>query len=353
MPLFGWLVTLAALGAIVGCVAAWRRWRAERHELARVRATFARYVAPSVVDHLLARKDERMFTGQAVRATVLVCRVRNFAHFIEPLSPEETLRYLNEFYALAGTAVQRHRGIIESFLGDGIVGVFGVPLENPTQEDDALQAALDIVRNVVAMRKRWANQNRKALTVGIGVNTGEMIAGDAGFRDRREFTVVGSEAMFAHRLQEAAFVLNAFIVASRATCETLANEYKLVPVSGVPLAGVRRILDAFVVRARLGGAERFTVPDGAMVETTIERPEPLPPVAAAPVPAPAKTRAAPEPPLARPRPRPPAAPPPASEVDLHDLSRGWTFPRDDAKPIVPDPPPPRATYQGPGGSVDL
>jgi class 3 adenylate cyclase len=353
MPLLGWLIVLGALGALVGCVAAWRRWRAEERELARVRATFARYVAPSVVDHLLARKDERMFTGQAVRATVLVCRVRNFAHFIEPLSPEETLRYLNEFYALAGTAVQRHRGIIESFLGDGIVGVFGVPLENPTQEDDALQAALDIVRNVVAMRKRWANQNRKALTVGIGINTGEMIAGDAGFRDRREFTVVGSEAMFAHRLQEAAFVLNAFIVASRATCETLATEYKLVPVSGVPLAGVRRILDAFVVRARLGGPERFTVPDGAMVETTIERPEPSPPVVAAPVPAPAKARAAPEPPLARPRPRPAAAPAPESEVDLHDLSRGWTFPRDDAKPIVPDPPPPRATYQGPGGSVDL
>jgi adenylate cyclase len=351
MPVLWWLIALAALGALVGCVAAWRRWRAEQRELARVRATFARYVAPSVVDHLLARKDERMFTGQAVRATVLVCRVRNFAHFIEPLSPEETLRYLNEFYALAGTAVQRHRGIIESFLGDGIVGVFGVPLENPTQEDDALRAALDIVRNVVAMRERWASQNRRALTIGIGINTGDMIAGDAGFRDRREFTVVGSEAMFAHRLQEAAFVLNAFIVASRATCETLATEYKLVPVSGVPLAGVRRILDAFVVRARLGGTERFTVPAGAMVETTIERPEPAPPVAAAPVPAPAKAQAAPEPPLARPRPRPPA--PPADEVDLHDLSRGWTFPRDDAKPIVPDPPPPRATYQGPGGSVDL
>ena len=348
MPVLGWLIALAALGALAGCVAAWRRWRAEQRELARVRATFARYVAPSVVDHLLARKDERMFTGQAVRATVLVCRVRNFAHFIEPLAPEETLRYLNEFYALAGTAVQRRRGIIESFLGDGIVGVFGVPLENPTQEDDALQAALEIVRNVVAMRQRWASQHRRALTIGIGINTGEMIAGDAGFRDRREYTVVGSEAMFAHRLQEAAFELNAFIVASRATCETLAAEYKLVPVAGVPLAGVRRLLDAYVVRARLRGAERFTVPAGAMVETTIERPEPL---TAAPVATPVKPPA-PEPPLARPRPRP--VPPPAvDEDDLHDLSRGWTFPRDDAKPIVPDPPPPRATYQGPGGSVDL
>jgi len=157
------LAGLAVLGALAGCVVVWRRWSAARRELARVRGTFARYVAPSVVDMLLARKDERLFTGRSVKATILVCRIRNFAHFIEPLSPEETLRYLNEFYGLAGTAIQRHRGIIDTFLGDGIVAVFGVPLENPTQEDDALQAALNIVRHVVAMRTRWQSQHRKPL----------------------------------------------------------------------------------------------------------------------------------------------------------------------------------------------
>ena len=268
------LVGLIALGGLAGCVVAWRRWRVARRELARVRATFSRYVAPSVVDVLLARKDERLFTGRAVRATILVCRIRNFAHFIEPLTPEQTLRYLNEFYGLAGTAIQRHRGIIDTFLGDGIVAVFGVPLDNPTQEDDALQAALDVVRHVVAMRERWANQHRKPFTVGIGINTGDVIAGDAGFRERREFTVVGSEATMAHRLQEAAFALNAYIVAARSTCASHLDEYQLVPVNGVPLAGVRRLLDAFVVRGRNRGVEKFTVPVDALVETTIETPPP-------------------------------------------------------------------------------
>ncbi|MBV8643785.1 MAG: adenylate/guanylate cyclase domain-containing protein [Candidatus Eremiobacteraeota bacterium] len=372
------LVALAALGGIAGSVVVWRRWRAEQHELARVRATFSRYVAPSVVDVLLARKDERLFTGRAVRATVLVCRIRNFAHFIEPLTPEQTLRYLNEFYGLAGTAIQRHRGIIDTFLGDGIIGVFGVPLDNPTQEDDALRAALEVVRNVVAMRDRWEKQNRKPFTIGIGINTGEVIAGDAGFRDRREFTVVGSEATFAHRLQEAAFAVNAFIVASRSTCEPFADEYLLVPVTGVPLAGVRRLLDAYVVRGRRHGVERFTVPDDALVETLIEpAPEPTPPQPPTPpaVPAastsglPAPVAAAPnvhvspplpprppppaEPPVARPRPR--ANPTPAkSDLGLPELKHGWRFGEDDdARPILPDPPPPKATYEDRGGSFDL
>ena len=374
----GLLIGLFALLGIGGLVLAWRRWRAELREHARVRATFARYVAPSVVDMLLARKDERIFTGRAVRATILVCRIRNFAHFIEPLAPEEALRYLNEFYALAGTAIQRHRGIIDTFLGDGIVGVFGVPLDNPTQEDDALRAALDIVRHVVAMRERWAKQHRKPFTVGIGVNTGEVIAGDAGFRDRREYTVVGSEATFAHRLQEAAFALNAFIVASRATCATLGEEYKLVPVSGVPLAGVRRLLDAFVVRGRLDGRERFTVPVDALVETHIEPP---PSTAVTPVAAPAS--AASTPPTAAIAPAAAAAPvaaqlaekpklsvvpPPATAsprsprraqpraMDLFEkpeLRRGWLFGDDDAEPILPDPPAPRTTYEDRSGSTEI
>jgi len=381
------LVALAALG---GCLVAYRRWQAEQRELARVRATFSRYVAPSVVDVLLARKDERLFTGSAVRATVLVCRIRDFAHFIEPLSPEHALRYLNEFYALTGTAIQRRRGIIETFLGDGIVGVFGVPLENPTQEDDALQAALDIVRHVVAMRKRWAQQQRKPFTVGIGINTGEVIAGDAGFRDRREFTVVGSEATWAHRLQEAAFALNAFVVASRATCESLASEYNLVPVSGVPLPGVRRLLDAYVVRARLRGTESFTVPDDAMIETTIvphdaaaAPPDPPAPPKEPPVARPAAARKPPPPPAPAPQPPPapqfpqsapaPQLPQPASqiaavpqsaplprpavrtaaaELGLPDLGDDWPGGVHDG-PIFPDPPPPRTTYQDRGGSFDL
>lgn len=346
------LAALVALGGIAGCVLAWRRWRVARRELARVRGTFARYVAPSVVDMLLARKDERLFTGREVRATILVCRIRNFAHFIEPLTPEQTLRYLNEFYGLVGTAIQRHRGIIDTFLGDGIVAVFGVPLENPTQEDDALRAALDVVRHTVAMRDRWAKQNRKPFTVGIGINTGNVIAGDAGFRERREFTVVGSEATFAHRLQEAAFALNTFVVAARSTCTPFAEEYVLVPVSGVPLPGVRRLLDAYVVRGQRHGVERFTLPVDALVETTIEPPAPAngaPSPQPQPQPKPAAADA--ELPVARPRPRATATR--APDVALPKLEHGWTFPRDDdARPILPDPPAPRATYEDGGAPLD-
>src|ERR1035441_9779729 len=73
------------------------RYQAEQHEGARVRALFSRYVAPPVVEELLRRKDPRLYTGRSLYATIVVCRIWNFAGFAETLTAEQTLRYLNEF----------------------------------------------------------------------------------------------------------------------------------------------------------------------------------------------------------------------------------------------------------------
>src|SRR5665213_806533 len=224
------LVSVAFLAALVGCVVLVRRWRTAQAEVKRVRSTFSRYVPPSIVEELLNRKDERIFTGRDLRATILVCRIWNFSHFMEDLTPEQTLRYLNEFYAMAGSSIERQHGVLHRFLEDGVVGI-------------ALRAAINIVRLVNVMQQKCAQQGRRALRVGVGVNSGIVIAGDAGFANRREYTIVGPDVTLAHRLQAATFDLNAFIVASHATVEPIQDLYNLVPVSGIPLNGVRALLD--------------------------------------------------------------------------------------------------------------
>ena len=111
------LSLLLAAGLAFYAVTILRRYLTERDEHRRVRALFTRYVPPPVVDELLARKDPRLFEARQYYATILSCRIRNFALVAEELSAEETLAYLNEFYAVVGKAVQRHRGIIESLRG--------------------------------------------------------------------------------------------------------------------------------------------------------------------------------------------------------------------------------------------
>jgi class 3 adenylate cyclase len=182
------ILVFALAVAVVAAIYArvlFRRYMAERLEKGRVVSLFSRYVPAPVVQELLARRDPRLFQAREYYATIVCCRIHNFALLCESLSPEETLRYLNEFYTLVGRAVQNHRGMIESLRGDTVMAVFGVLLEEHHQEDRALRASLDIMRLVKAMEARWQSQSRKAFTVGIGVNSGKIVAGDTGFQQRQ------------------------------------------------------------------------------------------------------------------------------------------------------------------------
>jgi class 3 adenylate cyclase len=368
------LIGLALIGVIVALIVFVRRWRAEQAESQRVRATFARYVPPTIVEELLNRKDERLFSGREMRATILVCRIWNFSHFIEHLTPEQTLRYLNEFYAMAGTSIERQRGVLHRFLEDGVVGVFGVPLEDPEQEDHALRAAINIVRLVSVMQAKWARENRKPLRVGVGINTGDVIAGDAGFAQRREYQVVGPDVTLAHRLAGGTVDINAYIIASRATIEPVIDLYNLVPVSGVPLTGVRALLDAFIVRGRKRGDTLVLPKAGAFANTVVDdtlfaeslEPQEMVPFDAVVEPDATDAPKKPDPPAPPPQVPFPridavagdAAPPlktrrrarPADDaqppfgLDLPEL-RVPSFAGTDEDAIMPDPPPPRATYE--------
>jgi class 3 adenylate cyclase len=382
------IVGLIALAAAAGVGFAVRRYRVEQAEVQRVRAMFSRYVPPQIVEEILRRKDPRLYTGRQMHATIMVCRIWNFPGFAEALTPDETLRYVNEFYAIAGTSIQKNRGMIDKFVSDGIIGVFGVPLEDPFQEEHALRAALDIVRLVDAMDKRWQAQGRRSIQVGIGINSGKVIAGDTGFNDRREFTVVGPETMLASRLQEATYELNAFIVASAATCNVVADQFTLVPIKGVPLPGLKRLTDAFIVRGlKRAGKDDLKMPGNeSFVNTRVEgetsAAQTSPPPSAPPAPPPAATESPRARPVAAPPPRESPPPPeitpsalnnladppppmrrrprtlggmPASQapLDLPELRIPRFRERDEA-PIMPDPPPPRAIYEdGEGPPMQL
>jgi adenylate cyclase len=269
------IATLVLAGALIGLVIVGLRYRAERRENMRVRAVFSRYVAPPIVEELLRRKDPHLYTGRTMKATVLVCRIWNFAGFAEELSAEETLRYLNEFFALAGTSIQKHRGMIDKFLADGIIGVFGVPLEDSSASEHAIGAALDMIRLVDAMDKRWQAQGRRSFQVGIGINSGEVIAGDAGFHERREFTVVGPETLVASRLQDVTAELPAYVIASASAIKPVRHLFSVIPLSGHPLPGLKKLVDAFIVIGNLNEPEALRMPAPSVFrETAVEATEP-------------------------------------------------------------------------------
>jgi adenylate cyclase len=330
-----WLLALAVIGVSIYASILARRYLREREEGERVRSMFSRYLPDVVVDDLLARKDARLFEGKEYYATILCCNIWNFPLFAEDLSPQEMLRYLNEFYNLAGQAVTKHNGMIESLRGDGITAVFGVLIDAPFQEERAIRAALDIVRLVSAMNARWQAQGRKPFRVGIGLNSGNIIAGDTGYEKRREFSLVGNDVQIAARLQEATEEMNAAVIASATTFRPVAELFVGLPIKSIPLRGMKRLQQAYVVRglSKRTPEDPLTLPPDASFATTEIKTEPLIPVAAEPA-------------------KPPFVfengPPPVNPSTPAPPERRFSS-LDDDKPAMPEAPPAEQTYEDDSG----
>lgn len=287
IPLLAGFTAAATLAGLT--FLAWRYFN-ERAELQRVRELFARYVPEQAVNEILSRRDLRLLWAQRHYATVLCCRIRNFGFFAEELSAEDTLRHLNEFYAVAGRAIVRHGGLIERLHSDGITAVFGVLTSDVFQEERALRAALRIVRLANAMNARWKAQGRRPFQVYAGVNSGHVVAGEVGFAQRREFAVIGNPANVAAHLQQAAEDVNAYILAAAPTFEAVKDVFVGLPVTTLPLQGLRKLQKVYMVRglAKRSDDELLRLPPEISALETIITPvreperEPEPPREAPP-----------------------------------------------------------------------
>lgn len=361
-----WILVLAVIGVSIYASVLARRYLREREEGERVRTLFSRYLPDVVVDDLLARKDPRIFEGKEYYATILSCKIWNFPLFAENLTPQEMLRYLNEFYNLCGQAVAKHKGMIEGLNGDGITAVFGVLIEEPFQEERAIRAALDIIRLVAAMNARWQSQGRKPFQVGIGLNSGNIIAGDTGYEKRREFSLVGNDVQIAARLQEATEEMNAAVIASATTFRPVSELFVGIPIKSIPLRGMKRLQQAYIVRglAKRTMEDTLTLPpEEAFTRTEITDRTPYvyePPEPAAPPPVPAEVTAATH---VAPAALPDfvtekQAPPPVNPASLPDIPAPASSQRaperhfstlDDDKPAMPETPAAEQTYEDDSG----
>lgn len=162
-----------------------------QHE--RLREAFGAFVDPSLADRVLAEGFD--LAGEEVEVTVLFLDIRAFTAFAERSSAREVVARLNEFFAAVVPVLLRHGGHANKFVGDGLLGVFGAPDRLADHADRAVAAALEIAALV---RGRWAGE----LRIGIGVNSGPVVAGTVGGGGHVEFTVIGDAVNTAARVEE-------------------------------------------------------------------------------------------------------------------------------------------------------
>ena len=166
-----------------------------------LRDTFSRYLSQPVMEQVLSDKASRSLRTSRREVSVLFADIRGFTTFAERHRPEEVVAALNQYFDCMVRVVFAHHGTLDKYLGDGLMALFGTPLEQPDHPRHAVQAALQMQAAVADLNAARHRSGLAPLSIGIGINSGEAIVGNIGTEERMEYTVIGDMVNVAQRLQ--------------------------------------------------------------------------------------------------------------------------------------------------------
>ncbi len=216
-----WVQLIAPEAAIMlGFVAsAVLSYQAEGKARRRLRSIFSRYVSPVVVSDILGKKEEVELGGNEITATIFFSDIKDFASTSEQMNPKDLVIFLNDYFSLASEAILQNQGLLDKYIGDSIMAIFGAPISNENHAELACAAALDLQQMVEKTSKSLLNrQNQKPdFSTRIGISTGEVVVGNIGSQHRLDYTAIGDTVNLASRLEGINKVFSTNILLSEST----------------------------------------------------------------------------------------------------------------------------------------
>jgi class 3 adenylate cyclase len=204
----------------------------------QLKESFGRYVTQQVVDEILAGRVA--LGGELKTATVLFSDIRGFTRMSEQLTPQEVVAFLNEYLEAMVDCVIEHGGVLDKFIGDAVMAVFGAPVSAGDVADDARAAvacAIAMQSRLIEINERRAARGQAAIKIGIGVHTGPLVAGNIGSTRRMQYTVIGDTVNVGSRLESLTKEHHRGVLLSAATADLVRKTVELVEVGEVPVRG--------------------------------------------------------------------------------------------------------------------
>jgi adenylate cyclase len=169
-----------------------------------VLSNFQRYFAPDIAHQIAAEEADLAPGGSKRQAVILFSDIRGFTELSEGMRPDDIATLLNEYFTEMVQVVFEHEGMLDKFIGDAVMALWGAPIAHADDADRAVAAAVAMQQALAELNRLWERQGRPQLAVGIGINAGEVFAGNIGSNRRLEYTVIGDPVNTASRLCEEA-----------------------------------------------------------------------------------------------------------------------------------------------------
>ncbi len=168
-------------------------------EKEKVRSLLGKVVSPAIANELLSKQLE--LGGEEREVTVLFTDVREFTALCEGRSPKEILALLNDYFTMLSTVIEAHDGVVDKYIGDAVMALFGAPVRDSAAPTQAIRAALAIKPALAALNEVFIARGLKPLAMGIGINTDRVVVGNMGSQSRMNYTAIGNGVNLASRLE--------------------------------------------------------------------------------------------------------------------------------------------------------
>lgn len=202
----------------------------------RMKGTMARYMDPAIASELMASGAE-VLGGAEGKATILFSDIRRFTTITEALGAHATVSLLNDYFTLMVDCLQREGGMLDKFIGDAIMAVFGLPLAHEDDEDRAMRTALAMLRSLEGFNRQRSEQGLAPIAIGIGLHTDSVVSGNIGSPRRMNYTVIGDGVNLASRLESACKQYGAQLLISESTRQRLRGTYRIREADRVVVKG--------------------------------------------------------------------------------------------------------------------
>lgn len=205
---------------LVGATAFYLRFREQFKLRLQIKKQFEHYLDPRQIKRLQDNPELLKLGGEKKTATFLFTDVRGFTAMSESLPPEKVTYIMNKALTAQQTAVQKHDGMVDKYIGDAMMAIFNAPLDLPEHQHKAIDCAKDIVKNMAELNKELQAEGLPEIAIGIGINTGKAVIGNMGSATRFDYTAIGDAVNTAARLESATKELKVNILIGKDTANS-------------------------------------------------------------------------------------------------------------------------------------
>lgn len=175
----------------------------ERKQNTVIRGMFSHYVSGALVNELISNPDKLRLGGDKKELTILFCDMAGFTTFSENKDPEELVMYINEFLSEMTEIILENKGTLDKYLGDAIMAFWGAPIDIKDHQLLACKTALRMQEGITRLREKWSAAGDNKISIRIGINSGDVVVGNMGGKNRFDYTVMGDSVNLASRLEGA------------------------------------------------------------------------------------------------------------------------------------------------------